>query len=397
MSISNDVPQRSFTIRAKERDVPGTLLGANLPPLLDVIIGVTPGETSVESEFAKAITAVDLGIGIVTDVSTSGNADLRRRIASELPVSLRTVPTYDIYRAARAGEDAASAVRRVIKQHIADGADSITIHATGTPNGAIDEKVARRVIPVTSRGGAMMNEVAESTAGINPYVVAYEDILRLCTENEVTLCLATTARPGSVVDALDPSHLAEIDRQAELVRQAHQQGVAVIVELMGHTPLDRISEYCHLATEKFDGAPFGALGPCVTDVAMGHDDVSGAIGAAVAAMSGATFIACLTAGEHSHLPTHDELVRSIKSFQVALHAGWIARSGDLTQDRSMSVARNANDWPAMVANSLHPVDAQGIVDVAGYHSGQVCSMCGSSCPIVKTNAVLNRARSDGAT
>ena len=378
---------RSFVIKSNRHDVTGAPLGNMYPPLLDVIIGVTPGETTPEDEFQKALAASKLGVQIVTDVSTAEGGQLRRQIAESLPVAVRTVPTYDIYRAVRAGEDPRAATIRVIQEHIRNKVDCITIHATGTAAGVSDDDVVNRVIPVTSRGGAMMNEISVRTGLGNPYAETFDEILDLCATERIALSLATTARPGSVLDALSASHVSEVVRQGELARRAHARGVNVVVELMGHVPLNLVPDYCALARKELDGAPFGALGPCVTDIAMGHDDISGAIGAAVAAMHGTSFIACLTAGEHCHLPRHDELVQSIKNFQIALHAGWIAYSGDLSRDEEMSRARNRNDWPEMVKHSLHSDDAHEIVVTAGYHAGQVCSMCGSACPIVRTGAM----------
>ncbi len=367
-------------------------MGNAYPPLLDVLVGITPGQTTLADEYHKAASAAHLGVRIITDVSTSGNRDLRQGIAESLPVALRTVPTYDIYRAVRAGEDPRKATVRVILEHIRDKADCITIHATGATSGVADDEVTSRVIPVTSRGGAMITEISERTSTGNPYVEVFDDILDICATERVAISLATTARPGSVIDALSSSHVQEVARQGELARRAHARGVNVLVELMGHVPLNLVEQYSALARRELDGAPYGALGPCVTDIAMGHDDVSGAIGAAVAAMHGTSFIACLTAGEHSHLPTLEELIQSIKSFQVALHAGWIAFSGDFSRDAEMSRARNRNDWKRMAELSLHPGDAHEIIATHGYHTGQACSMCGSSCPIVRTGAMI-RTRS----
>ena len=45
------------------------------------------------------------------------------------------------------------------------------------------------------------------------------------------------------------------------------------------------------------GAPFYVLGPLVTDIAMGYDHITAAIGGAVAAMNGAAFpVLCDTGG-----------------------------------------------------------------------------------------------------
>ncbi|MFV8173533.1 phosphomethylpyrimidine synthase ThiC [Mycolicibacterium peregrinum] len=381
---------RTFAIRNRLHDIPAVNMGSDVEPVLDVIFGISSPEAEFAVEYQKVVTAVELGIKIVTDVSTVLDDTLRRRVLAELPIAYRTVPTYEIYQKIKAGRSSPrSAVLEVVESHVSAGVDCITVHASGAPWRAnhcpdFDE----RLIPITSRGGAMMQEIAAERAGCNPYLESFDDLLDICADYGVTLSLATTARPGSVADALSRAHLAEMNRQAELVSRAHAREVNVVVEVLGHVPLDLIPTYCEAARREFDGAPFGALGPCTTDVAMTHDDVAGAIGAAVAAMHGTSFIACITAGEHCHLPTVDEVASAIKAFQVAVHSGWIARTGLLDRDIAMSKARNSNDWRAMADNALHSEDARRVISANGYHSGQVCTMCGGSCPIVRTNALF---------
>lgn len=381
---------REFTFRNNGHDIAGARIGGAIHPLLDVIIGLTPNQTTVEDEYEKVLAASELGVEIVTDVSTTADSSLRRRVLEAIPIAFRTVPTYEIHRRIKAGEAPRSATLREIEQQAEDGVDCVTIHATGAPLQSNRDEHESRIIPVTSRGGAMMTEVMLGTEGANPYVECFDEILDICRANGMAISLATTARPGSVADALSRSHLAEMGRQGELARRSHARGVNVVIEVLGHVPLNLIPAYCDFAWSEFDGAPFGALGPCTTDIAMAHDDIAGAIGAAVAAMHGVSFIACLTAGEHCRLPNLADVKSAIKAFQIALHVGWIARTGDLDRDAAMSRARNANDWTAMAAAALHPTDAREVVDACGYHTGQVCSMCGSACPIVRTSSLLRK-------
>ena len=119
------------------------------------------------------------------------------------------------------------------------------------------------------------------------------------------------------------------------------------VELVNHVPLHLIPVYCQLGKELLHGAPFGALGPTPTDIGIGYDDVVGAIGAATAVLHETSWITCVTAGEHCHIPTIDDIAQAVKYFQVALHAAAVSRHGDLSRDAKLSEARNRNDWATM--------------------------------------------------
>lgn len=56
-----------------------------------------------------------------------------------------------------------------------------------------------------------------------------------------------------------------------------------------------------------DGPPFYVLGPIVTDIAPGYDNIVGAIGGALAAYSGADFLYYVTPSEHLALPTAEDV------------------------------------------------------------------------------------------
>jgi phosphomethylpyrimidine synthase len=358
------------------------------PPLLNVILGVTPGETTPEDEYEKATTAASLGVAMLTDVSTNRSSDLRRRILSTLDVVLGTVPTYEVHRRIRHdGQDARDAVMSVLERHAQDGVDWAVIHASSSPSDVAGLSVSGRRIPVTSRGGAMMLEIMARPDQRNPYLTCFDEVLDLCSSSGMALSLAATFRPGSVADALDLTHRREIDVQAELVRRAHARDVKVSVELLNHVPLNLIPAYCELGDMTFDGAPYGGLGPNPTDIAIGYDDVAGAIGAANAVMHGASNIACLTSGEHVHIPQYQEMIRAVKYFQLALHIGWSARTRDFGRDAELSDARNRNDWATMSKLALHGEDAHELIEHHGYHEGEACTMCRGACPLVRAQAI----------
>lgn len=389
--MEKDVAPRAYLMRNDAHDITGALMGRPHPPVLGVIIGVTPGETTPEVEYEKATLAVAQGVHTLTDVTTNGDATLRRRALQSLDVAYGTVPTYDVFRSIRHdGVAPRDAVLGTLEKQANEGVDFVTIHASTSPEKARRLGESDRVIPVTSRGGAMMLDVMDSLECENPYFECFDEVLELCAATGMALSLAGTFRPGSIADAMDQAHLDEIAVQAELVRRAHEKGAKVSVELVNHVPIHRIPEYCELGRRELHGAPFGALGPSPTDIAITYDHVAGAIGASVAALHGTSWITCVTAGEHCHMPSPGDIVTAIKYFQIALHIADVGRSGDVGRDTKLSEARNRNDWVAMAELAIHPADATVMVERQGYHHGEACTMCRGACPLVRAKTITVR-------
>lgn len=67
------------------------------------------------------------------------------------------------------------------------------------------------------------------------------------------------------------------------------------------------------------------MGPLVTDVAPGYDHITGAIGGAIAASSGADFLCYVTPAEHLRLPNLEDMVEGIMAFKIAAHAGDVGK------------------------------------------------------------------------
>ena len=105
-------------------------------------------------------------------------------------------------------------------------------------------------------------------------------------------CLLYTSacRPGSIEDAGDISQISELVALGELTQRAWNHNVQVMVEGPGHMPLNQIRANMEIQQTVCKGAPFYVLGPLVTDVAPGYDHITSAIGGAIAATYGASFL-----------------------------------------------------------------------------------------------------------
>ena len=187
-------------------------------------------------------------------------------------------------------------------------------------------------------------------------------------------------RPGSIADATDRPQIEELLTLGELVNQAQQAGVQVMVEGPGHLPLNQIKTNVRLQKAICKGAPFYVLGPLVTDVAAGYDHITGAIGGAIAAAAGTDFLCYVTPAEHLSLPDPEDVRQGVIASRIAAHAAEIVKEvkGAQEWDRKMSMARKKLDWEEQARLSLDPERSR---QVHNKHdsAGSACSMCGEFC------------------
>lgn len=381
-----------YDIMLKNRfhQITGLNLGMAFPPRLGLLAGITPGKSDLDKELAKIQEAKALGIDTITDLTTIIDSPLRKVVLQKVDIPLGTVPVYEIFLKFKEGKskDLRKLTLSVLESQAKQGVDFFSLHPSITRQITEQLSASNRVIPVTSRGGAMMIEMMTSLECENPFYENLDDILALCREYNITLSLVGTLRPGSIADAFEPLHLTELIVQGNIVNRAIVSNVQTMVELVNHVSLSAIPKYCELGISLFRGVPLGALGPTPTDIAVGYDDVAGAIGAAVAVSNGVSWINCVTAAEHNYLPKYEDTVQAIKYFKIAAHIGYIARSGDIAQDKKLSFSRNINDWDGIACSSIFPNDAREIFEEHGYKFGQPCDMCHAECPLVRTRKIL---------
>ena len=385
------LPNGPIRLGNRLRSFDGLLMGASQPARLGMLVGVTPGHTTLDAELQKAATGIRLGIDTLTDLTIGLHSPLLSLLIERTAAPVGTVPAYALFSAFKADptRDLRSLLLRTLERQAREGADFFSVHMSLVRAQFAELGGSDRVIPMTSRGGAMVAAMMADAGCENPFFEFQDDILNLCAEYQITLSLVGSFRPGSIADAFDAFHLHELQLQSEIVAAAHARSVQTIVELVNHVSLDAIERYIQLGESLFDGSPIGCLGPSPTDIAIGFDDVAGAIAAAVAVWKGASWVNCITAGEHTYLPSEHEVERAIRFFRTALYIGGLASGQSVERDRKLSSARARNDWGAMATLSLFSDVAQSLMVEHGYHTGQPCDMCGGACPLVRTRHLLS--------
>ena len=268
-------------------------IGSALRTKINVNLGTSRDLNDLDMELQKVNDAVAMGAESIMDLSSFGDTQkFRRKLTAECPAIIGTVPIYDavVYYHKPLREITSEEWLQIAEMHAKDGVDFLTIHVGINKNTAERFKKMKRLTNIVSRGGSIIFAWMEMTGQENPFYEHFDRLLDICQEYDVTLSLGDACRPGCLEDATDVSQLEELLTLGELTRRAWVKNVQVMIEGPGHMPLDQIAANMKIQQSVCKGAPFYVLGPLVTDVAPGYDHITAAIGGAIAASAGASFL-----------------------------------------------------------------------------------------------------------
>lgn len=369
-------------------------VGSMLRTKINVNLGVSRDCKDYDVEMEKVMAAVNLGAESIMDLSSHGNTQpFRQKLTAECPAMIGTVPVYDsvIHYQRDLNTLTAKDFLDVVELHAKDGVDFVTLHC-GITRKTIDQiKKHKRKMNIVSRGGSLVFAWMSMTGEENPFYEYYDEILNICEKYDVTISLGDACRPGCLADATDVCQIEELVRLGELTKRAWEHNVQVIVEGPGHVPLDQVAANMQVQQQICMGAPFYVLGPLVTDIAPGYDHITAAIGGAIAATYGASFLCYVTPAEHLRLPDLNDVKEGIIASKIAAHAADIAKGvkGASEWDRQMGMARKKLDWEKTFELSIDPEKARNYRASAKPEKEDTCSMCGNFCAVKNMNRILD--------
>ena len=369
-------------------------VGSALTTKINVNLGTSRDMKDLDMEMEKVKNAVDMGAEAIMDLSSYGDTrKFRRKLTQQCPAMIGTVPIYDavVYYHKALGKITSQEWLDIVRMHAEDGVDFMTIHCGINKETAKKFKKNKRLMNIVSRGGSIIFAWMEMTGEENPFYEHFDEILDICREYDVTLSLGDACRPGCLEDATDASQIEELITLGELTKRAWEKDVQVMIEGPGHMPMNQIAANMEIQKTLCHGAPFYVLGPIVTDIAPGYDHITSAIGGAIAAMSGASFLCYVTPAEHLRLPDVDDVKEGIIATRIAAHAADIAKGlpGAMDWDHKMDVARKKLDWEAMFDVAIDPEKARRYRAESKPEKEDTCSMCGNFCAVKNMNRILD--------
>ena len=368
-------------------------VGEGLSTKVNVNLGISGDKADAAEEWKKVKIAEDFGADAIMDLSNSGKTrQFRQQLIEETPLMVGTVPMYDAigYMEKPLVKLTKDDLFEVVRAHAEDGVDFMTIHCGINKSVTKTFKETGRLMNIVSRGGSLLFGWMEVTGNENPFYEFYDELLEICHEYDVTISLGDSCRPGCLYDSNDATETAEMIELGKLCKRAWAAGVQVMVEGPGHMALDEIAANMKLQKRLCHNAPFYVLGPLVTDIGVGYDHITAAIGGAISASSGADFLCYVTPAEHLCLPNAQDVLDGLMATKIAAHAADIAKKVPHARDMDdkMGQARRKLDWDAMWKCALDPVTGKKRYEESPAATEGTCTMCGKMCAVRTVNKIF---------
>ncbi len=376
-------------------EVEPMIIGRKFLVKINANIGNSAISSSIPEEIEKMVWAIRWGGDTVMDLSTGDHIhETRESIIRNSPVPIGTVPIYQaIQKVGGKPEELTWPIyRETLIEQAQQGVDYFTVHA-----GVLKKYIPwanQRLMGIVSRGGSVLAKWCLAHKKENFLFTHFDEICEILKSYDVCFSLGDGLRPGCISDANDRAQFGELKTLGELTRIAWKHDVQTMIEGPGHVPMNLIQENMERQMKACYKAPFYTLGPLVTDVGVGYDHLTSAIGGAMIGWFGASMLCYVTPKEHLGLPNKEDVRAGIIAHKIAAHAADLAKGHPQAHqyDRLMSKARFDFQWQDQFNLSFDPelarsYRAQSLPKRKDKRS-PFCSMCGPQyCSIQTTHDV----------
>jgi phosphomethylpyrimidine synthase len=369
----------------KSKNPVPTAIGEGLRTKVNANIGLSTDLSDMKLELKKAKTIQKYGADLLMDLSSAkGTEDFSELLLKQVSIPVGVIPIYQLAVSSKKKfvDTTEDDFLNAIQKQARNGYDPLELHLSLTRSNLKELWKEDRSIKIVSRGGAMVARWMIANSKENPLYENFEYILEMAKDLNFSIGFVPTLRPGCLGDSLHTSYYNEIKIISELVQNALKSGVQVRIPGPNHMAMNEIQNFVKWEKETCHFVPLGSLGPVVTDVSIGFDHISHAIGAAISSSAGADYITAIYRSEHLGLPTIRDISEGILSSRIAAHAADISKNPEkwLEWDREIAEARAKLDWNSMLEKSICPNRAKRIWLRLNVKS-EGCSICGDFCPI----------------
>lgn len=390
-SLAKDVKNGETIIVTSKRGIEPVGIGKGLRAKFACIVGTSTYKTDIEAVIRKAKIAVQYGASVIHNGSIGGNVrEIQRRLLEIVnmplavchPIGITAEACYEKRRFVDLKErEFIEQVRRDVEAGV-----EILLLPVGVTESLVDKLPnTNRIMPCCSKSGSIMAAWIAYNKKENPYCVHFDEILKIAKEHNTTLSIVGAFRSGCIHDALDKMQYEELKIIKEYVDRARSAGVQIKAGSGGHLPADKIAPFFHYQKE-FLKVPIISFGPQVTDVSLGHDHISAAMGQLIALLSGADIIFSITPSEHITLPDEEQTKQGCITAKIVCHSADIAKGKDLHMDNAVSKSRESMDWEEQIKFVSDESVAEKLKSVNVFQKG--CDICGNFCAYELMNLYL---------
>ena len=292
-----------------------------------------------ENDYEKLRLICLLGSDALMDISEEKlSMTARDYLIHNSPIPIGTPPIYQALASVGGQiEDLSWDVYRdTLIGQLEQGVDFISVHAAMRRNHV--KMTLHRLTGITSRSGIIMSEWMKIHKEENFLYTHFAEICEIASAYDAVISIGSGLRPGSVYDANDRAHFAELAEMRNLVEVAWRQYVQIMAEGPGHIPMNKIEPYMKEFRYVCKGVPFFSPGIVTSDLAVGHEHIAAAIGGAQMAWYGASLIG----GLKSQVGILDKtcMQTDLLSYKIAAHSADLAKGhpGAQVRDNAFSKA-----------------------------------------------------------
>lgn len=365
-------------------------VGKRMSTKVNVNLGTSSVICDERGELEKAKVARKFGADTISDCSIIGDIDeLRTSLVKDIDCPITTIPVYQAVADAGSIENVDDDfILKTIQKHVDDGVASVVIHAGFNRESLNYLKEHKRIMGVVSKGGSLSAAISLYQGTENPFIRLFDDILEILKETGVVLNLGNAMRSGAIHDLKDTPQYQEIVENARLAKRANDTGTPVIIEgLGGHVNAHDLERWIEEHNKITGDRPLFVAGPLPTEIGVGHDHISAAIGGAMAAGYGADYLCAITPAEHLTLPSKEHIREGTIATRIAAHVGDSLKygiNGLFEADKLLSQQRASKTWENQFKHALDPERAMELHPAGN----KECSMCGKFCAIAMMRKYL---------
>ncbi|MBQ7286476.1 MAG: phosphomethylpyrimidine synthase ThiC [Candidatus Gastranaerophilales bacterium] len=262
-----------------------------------------------------------------------------------------------------------------IENQCANGMDFVSLNC-GLTKDILDKlKYTRRLFKINSPSGMILSCMMKAKGIENPLYEYFDEVLNIIKEYDVVLMLSSAFKSECTSDAFDSVEIAEMVIFGELVQRAREKNVQVMINGIGQVSLNKIPLMVQNIKEMTDGAPLYVAKANACDCALGNDNISSAIGSALAAYQGADLLNATTSMDRIGNSNSANIREGIISAKIAAHCADLARGNidAIKQNYKMSYARLNNDIGKQIENNIDRVPFDNIDYSQAVNNLQFCS------------------------
>ena len=314
------------------------------------------GNTFTEEDYKKICFHCLFGVDTLTEISCEDvSSTARDCLIHSSPVPIGTQPIYQALAKVEGSiEDLTWDIYRdTLVGQLEQGVDFISIHGAMKRNHVT--MTSNRLTGIVSQTGLILSEWMKIRKEENFLNTHFSEICEIASSYDAVISIGSGLRPGSVYDANDRAHFAELAEMRGLVDMAWRQYAQIMAEGPGHMPMNKIKHYMKEYLYICKGIPFFSPGMMTSDLAVGNEHIAAAISGAQVAWYGASLIGGFKSRDND--ADLNLLKTDLLSYKIAAHSADLAKGhpGAQVRDNAFSKARFENRENDRVKLSLGAV------------------------------------------